>query len=347
MKVNMNKNLKILILEDLLEDVDLIERELKRAGIRFTSTVVNNQQQFEDALTAVRPDVILSDHSLPSFNSIDALKIYKEKQSQFDFEAPFILVTGAVSEEFAVNCIKAGADDYILKDRLKRLPGSIENALERAHLEAERRRYLSQVISNEAMLRKAEHLAGLGSWQFDCISQVSQWSDETYRILGYEPGEVPASYGLFLDHVHEDDRQKAKEELDSAHENLDEYERKYRIRTRDGKIKFLNSKLLITRDAERRLIRLNGFLLDITEETQYVQKIEEKNEKLREIAWMQSHGVRAPLARIMGLVNLIQNHEDDDTDVNEVLSMIIQSVEELDLLVRAVVRKTEELPTEL
>jgi PAS domain S-box-containing protein len=346
MKGKMNKDLKILILEDLLEDVDLIERELKRAGIRFTSTVVNNQKEFEDALMA-RPDVILSDHSLPSFNSIDALKIYKEKQSQFDFEAPFILVTGAVSEEFAVNCIKAGADDYILKDRLKRLPGSIENALERARLEAERRRYMSQVIANEAMLRKAEHLAGLGSWEFDFESQISKWSDEAYRIFGYEPGEVAANYSLFLDHVHEDDQQKAKEELDAAHENLDEYERKYRITTRDGKTKFVNSKLVITRDAERRIIRLNGFLLDITEETEYVRKIEEKNEKLREIAWMQSHGVRAPLARIMGLVNLIQNHKDDDTDVNEVLSMIIQSVEELDLLVRAVVRKTEELPTEL
>src|SRR5690606_14845924 len=120
----MEKFLKILILEDSQDDADMIQRELKKAGILFKATVVNKRQDFEDALQQIQPDVILSDHSLPQFNSIEALKLYKQYKDALNLSAPFILITGSVSEEFSVQCIKGGADDYILKDRLKRLPAS-------------------------------------------------------------------------------------------------------------------------------------------------------------------------------------------------------------------------------
>jgi CheY-like chemotaxis protein len=340
----MSKHLKILMLEDSAQDVELIERELKRAGISFSATVVDRRAEFERALVDFMPDVILSDHSLPEFNSIEALNIYKQKQADLNLSAPFILVTGAMSEEFAVQCIKAGVDDYILKDRLKRLPGSIERALEKTRIEAERRKYLNEVISNEAMLQQSEHLAKLGSWQADLQSGVNKWSNETFRIFGYKPSEVEPSFERFLGHIHQNEADKLSEELNFAIENLDEYERKYRISTVDGQVKYLNSKLVVTRNGDNKAIRLNGFLLDITAETKHIKRIEEQNKRLREIAWIQSHGVRAPLARVIGLVNLLQNHRDSQTDVAEILGMIVQSIEELDLLVRAVVRKTEELP---
>ena len=336
--------MNILILEDSPEDVELIERELKRAGILFSTTVVNQRDDFELALAKLKPDVILSDHSLPAFNSIEALKIFKQRQAELNLSAPFILVTGAMTEEFAVQCIKAGVDDYILKDRLKRLPGSIERALEKSRIDAERRKYLNQIIANEAMLQQGEHLAKLGSWQADLLSGIHNWSDEMFRIFGYEPGEVEPGYERFLNHVHTDDAVKLKEELSFAVENLQEYECKYRITTASGQIKHLNSKLVVTRNADNKPVRLNGFSLDITDQTKHIKKIEAQNERLREIAWIQSHSVRAPLARVIGLVNLIQNRRADETEVDQVLTMIVQSIEELDLLVRAVVRKTEELP---
>jgi PAS domain S-box-containing protein len=340
----MNKHLKILILEDSLEDVELIERELKRAGLNFSSMVVNQREDFQVALCEFKPDVVLSDHALPAFNSLEALKIFKQKQTEVNLPAPFILVTGAMSEEFAVQCIKAGIDDYILKDRLKRLPGSIERALEKASLEAERRQYLHQVMANEAMLRQSEHLAQLGSWQADLQLGIHNWSDEMFRILGYEPGEVEPAFERFLNHVHVEDAANLKAELISAMKNLPEYERKCRITTADGQVKYINSKFVVTRNSDNKAVKITGFILDITNLTIHTKKIEEQNEKLREIAWIQSHGVRAPLARIIGLVNLVQNHRTDDKEKDEVLGMIVQSIEELDLLVRAVVRKTEELP---
>ncbi len=121
----MEKVLKILMLEDIEEDAVLIERVLEKEHFKFTRLRVDTRESFINALKEFTPDVILSDHSLPQFNSVDALVICK----QSEIVVPFILVTGAVSEEFAVNCLKRGADDYILKSNLSRLPMAIHHAI--------------------------------------------------------------------------------------------------------------------------------------------------------------------------------------------------------------------------
>lgn len=339
----MTKQLKILILEDSLDDVNLVERELRRAAIEYSSTVVSKKVEFENALSEVKPDVILSDHSLPSFNSLEALRLYKSLQPKLNLIAPFILVTGSVSEEFAVQCIIEGADDYILKDRLKRLPSSIKNAVEKSRIDFERQKYFDEVVANEAMLRQAEQLAHLGSWESDLVRGEDKWSDEIFRLYGYEPGEVGPAFELFISHVHPEDAESLRKDLANAMLNLPAFERKYRVLDRNKNVIYINSKLVISRDEEMKPIKLNGFILDITEQTKYIQKIEEQNNKLREIAWMQSHGVRAPLARIMGLINIINAGPPNGIELNQLLNYVLDSVNELDVLVRAVVKKSEEL----
>jgi signal transduction histidine kinase len=132
----MENDLKILMLEDLEEDVGLIERTLKKQGISFVSKRVDTRAEFIHALESFLPDVILSDHALPQFNSLEALTICRSQH----VEVPFILVTGTVSEEFAVSCLKQGADDYVLKSNLVRLPSAIQNALKQRHHEHKRKK---------------------------------------------------------------------------------------------------------------------------------------------------------------------------------------------------------------
>ncbi len=132
----MTKQLKILHIEDNPADAGLIARELKQSGIDFTVKVVETKNDYSSALKNYNPDIILSDHSLPQFDSIEALSIYNEN----NFEIPFILITGSVSEEFAIRCIKEGADDYILKNNLVRLPSAIKQALKARRMEADKRR---------------------------------------------------------------------------------------------------------------------------------------------------------------------------------------------------------------
>ena len=124
------------MLEDLQEDVGLIERTLKKEGMSFVSRRVDRQEEFTESLATFQPDVILSDHALPQFNSLEALKICRK----LAVNVPFILVTGTVSEEFAVSCLKQGADDYVLKTNMVRLPSAILNAMKQRHQEARRRK---------------------------------------------------------------------------------------------------------------------------------------------------------------------------------------------------------------
>lgn len=132
----MEKKLKILLLEDLEDDYGLITRSISKSGLHFESKRVDTREEFVNAIRHFGPDVILSDHSLPQFNSIEALKICR----RVGLPVPFILVTGTVSEEFAVSCLKQGADDYVLKSNLTRLPSSIENALKQRELREQRKK---------------------------------------------------------------------------------------------------------------------------------------------------------------------------------------------------------------
>jgi phosphoserine phosphatase RsbU/P len=130
----MEEQLKILLIEDNVSDAGLLERELKKANMNYSLRVVDNKDLFVKELYSFKPEVVLSDHSLPSFNSLEALKIARGLRP----DIPFILVTGAVSEEFAVECMKAGADDYILKNSLIRLPSSILSVFSKKSIKREK-----------------------------------------------------------------------------------------------------------------------------------------------------------------------------------------------------------------
>jgi serine phosphatase RsbU (regulator of sigma subunit) len=127
-------NLKILLLEDNLADVMLLQKVLQKGDLAITLKVVDTEEEFVEKLEKFKPDVVLSDHSLPSFNSMEALRHVRKR----GLDIPFILVTGTVSEEFAVECIMAGADDYILKSNMARLPSAIRNAFSRKELGREK-----------------------------------------------------------------------------------------------------------------------------------------------------------------------------------------------------------------
>src|ERR1044071_8714544 len=153
----MERVLRILMLEDIVEEAGLIERVLKKAKLPFVSMRVDGPGEFVMALDSFNPDVVLSDHALPQFNSIEALKLCRSRGLMI----PFILVTGTVSEEFAVNCLKQGVDDYILKNNLSRLPAAILNSLNQREMESRRlvtelklRDQNEELIKTNDLLRK-------------------------------------------------------------------------------------------------------------------------------------------------------------------------------------------------
>lgn len=139
------RGLRILLLEDNVADAELIVREVRRAGFQVVATRTDTKEEFLNHLVEGRPDVIIADYTLPQFSAIEAFELLKEH----GHDTPVILVTGSQSEEVAVECMKQGADDYILKQSLTRLPAAISNVLEK-------KRIREQKEQAEAALRKSE-----------------------------------------------------------------------------------------------------------------------------------------------------------------------------------------------
>lgn len=119
---------RILFAEDITDDMELAERELTKAGMKFISVRVETKKDFITQLNELKPDVIISDYSMPGFNGMEALEIVLEL-SPF---TPVIIHTGSINEETAVRCMKAGAFDYVLKDKIRRLPFALKEAYEKA-----------------------------------------------------------------------------------------------------------------------------------------------------------------------------------------------------------------------
>jgi len=207
----MTNNLKILIVEDTPSDAELLQNELKKSGLIFYSEIVETKDDFTAALDTFMPDIILSDYSMPCFDGVTAFHIKQKKYA----DIPFIIVSGSVGEENAVELIKKGVTDYSLKDKLYTLAPKVIRALKDA------------------------------------------------------------------------DELKTKRSVE--------------------------------------------------------EKLKMQNEKLIEIAFLQSHQVRVPVANILGLFDLF-NFEDITDPVNsEVLTMLKVTAESLDELVREITKKTHEI----
>lgn len=141
MKQETDKELRVLMLEDVATDAELIERALRKAGLRFKAMRVDRKASFERALDEFKPDIVLSDYNLPDINGLAALKIAQEKCP----DVPVIEVTGALGDEAAVELVRTGAKDYVLKDRLARLPFAVQRALSEAE-EARRRKKAEEAL---------------------------------------------------------------------------------------------------------------------------------------------------------------------------------------------------------
>jgi two-component system cell cycle sensor histidine kinase/response regulator CckA len=154
----LERNYHILILEDVASDAELIERELRKADIAFTPNRVETKEAFLTALVEFQPDIVLSDYNLPQFSGLEALRLLKQAQ----VSVPFILITGALTEEVAVECMKEGADDYILKSSLKRLSSAVLNVLDKQRVAKEKQEAEEALRQSEEQLRQAQKLEAIG-----------------------------------------------------------------------------------------------------------------------------------------------------------------------------------------
>lgn len=177
--------LKILLVEDNIADAELVWREIEKNGILFEKQLVETKSDFISGLNSMKPDLIISDYSLPQFDGMTAILL----RNDLSPSTPFILVTGSVNEEVAVECMKAGADDYILKRRLSRLGPAIINSIKKAHL------LKNKNIADEALKSANERLKSIFKVAPTGIGVVKdriiiETNPVISQITGYSPEEL-------------------------------------------------------------------------------------------------------------------------------------------------------------
>ncbi len=200
--------LKLLLLEDRPADAELLLFELQDAGYEADWTRVDSETDYLAALEN-KPEVILADFSLPQFTALRALILLKERQ----LDIPFIVVTGTISEEVAVDCMKQGATDYLLKDRLSRLGQAIDRALEQKRLRDEKKQSQDALRTSEVRFRSlVQNLSDIITVHTG-MGIVTYESPSASRILGYTPGYLIGKDPLSL--THPDDRDHVRKFIQS------------------------------------------------------------------------------------------------------------------------------------
>jgi PAS domain S-box-containing protein len=175
----MTKETYILLLEDSETDSEIVQRLLKKQKPYYKFKLAMDKETFLEDLDIFKPDVILADNSLPGFNAIEAIGIVNQR----DLRIPFIMVTGAVSEEFAAEIIKKGADDYILKDRMARLPKAIEDALKQRNLEKEKEETSRLLYQSEDNLKAIFNSASEGFVLIDINGKIKDFNYKYREIV--------------------------------------------------------------------------------------------------------------------------------------------------------------------
>ncbi len=252
--------LRILMVEDLVTDAELAERELRSAELSFIMTRVETAEEFIHCLESFAPDIVLSDYCLPCFNGMAALQLTQKLRPA----TPLIIITGSINEETAVACMKAGASDYVLKDRLSRLGPAVLSACEKALLHREKETALSALRASEERFRTAFDNAAFGMALGDLDGRFIRVNRVFSEMLGYPEEQLAAMTFAAVTHPEDVNSswQMARALLDGE-ETICHYEERYLAR--EGRIIWAEVGLFLLRDPEDKPLYFVAHIQDITE----------------------------------------------------------------------------------
>lgn len=180
-------------------------------------------------------------------------------------------------------------------------------------------------------------------WDLDLTNNTLTWGEGFYTLFGYDVSHTSTSHAFWREYIHPEDKERVSKSFWKAIVGTEStWKESYRYLKINGEYAYVQDRAVIIRNEQGSAIRMIGAIQDITERRKYIRAIENQNTQLREIAHTQSHVVRAPLARIMGLINLI-NTQDLDPKQSELLEYIKASAYDLDQIVRSIVRQTERI----
>ena len=289
----MDRPLRVLLLEDDVLDAEIALRQLKTAGFEVASRVTVDEAGFRTALAEFAPDVILADFNLPKFDGLSALALAATTVPH----TPFIFVSGTLGEERAIDALKRGAVDYILKDNLNRLAPAVERALREAQALQARRMAETALRDKEQRLHDIVETTQDWLWELDAEGRYVFSNRAVKEILGYRPNDLLARN--HLDYVHPEDRAHVEQAWEGM--NREGYGTTgivARWRNKAGEYRWLEKNVIPLLDRDGRVLGHRGADRDVTVRRQHEARIVRLNR------------VQALLTEVYSAILHIRNREE-------------------------------------
>src|SRR5918995_275864 len=282
--------LRVLLVEDSENDAMLLLRELRRGGYQLHSQRVCTPEDMQEALLAADArnepfQVVISDYYMPRFSAPDALRLLRE----LGYDLPFIVVSGKIGEEAAVEIMKAGANDYLTKENMSRLCPAVERELREAEVRRDRERAQKALGLSENRFRHlVEQIPAVTYVQepidSDTPKAITYMSPQYEAMLGYPPEKEILDEEHWLRVLHPDDRERVLAEELRTDETGEPYRIEYRQIARDGRVVWVHDEATLIRDEEGNALYWLGVQYDITEQKRTEEELRQSEERFKVLA---------------------------------------------------------------
>lgn len=343
----MPNSLRSLILEDSATDAELLVYELEKAGFNLTWRSVGNEEEFRDALQLTW-DIVLADYHLPQFDAIAAIRLLHDLQ----VDVPVIVLTGFVGDEAAAECIKEGATDYLLKDRLARVGSAVRGALVRHRLEAQRRKAENLLRESEERFRTLANAMPQIVWTARPDGTYDYFNDRWYEYSGLARDTSPHSAWDTV--IEPEDLLQVRLAWADQVASGEPFEAEFRLRcAHDGEYRWHLTRAVAVSDGSGKLSKWYGTTTDIHDQKLSEQALERSNHMLRQFAYAAAHDLQEPLRNVATAGELLHRRYSGqfDGDADGLLHECVDSTQRMhqmvkDLLayMKVIDRKSEPAP---
>jgi two-component system cell cycle sensor histidine kinase/response regulator CckA len=254
----MSTKLRLLHIEDSESDAALVHRLLEKGGYDVEAERVETIEEFRAALTGGRAwDVIIADYRLPNFDTPATFALLR----QMALDVPVIVVSGTIGEEVAVELMKAGASDYVMKDHLARLAPAVEREIAEARSRRARRQTEKTLVESTERLAIALEAAQMGTWEWNLVTNEVYWSPECYRIVKID--KFDGNFEHFAKLVHPDDIQRLADAARRAVAERSVFSLEFRVFRGDGELRWVSNFAQARYGVDGQPLRLMGIVQDI------------------------------------------------------------------------------------